>query len=94
MKRSLRAVLVVIGLLAAHAALAAVTVRYHNADSADYKWEAVCSGSKTTVEFGSSRTASATIQGSGPCVVHAPGGDVTLKGDESIEIKGGKVTVN
>ena len=48
---------------------------------------------KYKVKFGSSRTASTTIQGSSPCKVTTPKGVVTLKGGEKIEIKDGKITI-
>lgn len=79
-------------LMFAAQATAAVTVRYYNKDSKAHVASAVCSGSKKTVEFGSSRTASVTIQGSGPCKVTL-GNTVELKGGENIEIKDGKITV-
>lgn len=79
--------------LTSSVASAAVTVRYYNKDSKSYEWEAVCSGSKKTVKFGASRTASTTIQGSGPCKVKTPHGEVTLKGGEKIRIKDGKITI-
>lgn len=74
-------------------AWAAVTVRYHNGDSKDYQWEAVCHGSHYKVKFSHSTTSSATIQGSSPCTVKTPAGDVVLKGGENIEIKNGKITI-
>jgi hypothetical protein len=75
-------------------ALAAVTVRYYNKDSKAYTWNAVCSGTNLTVTFDASRTASTTIQGSGPCVVKTDSGDsVTLGDGVNIEIQDGKVTI-
>ncbi len=74
-------------------AWAAVTVRYHNGDSKDYEWDAVCHGSKYKVKFSHSTTSSTTIQGSSPCTVKTPAGDVVLKGGENIEIKNGKITI-
>ncbi len=93
MKKALTATIVAAALLTSSVAAAAVSVRYYNKDSRDYTWNAVCGGSKYTVTFGSSRTSSATIQGSSPCVVETPGGKVTLKGGENIEIKDGKITI-
>lgn len=93
MNRVLRILCVVGGLLVASTAWAGVYVRYHNDDGVDYKWQAVCHGSTYTVEFGSSRTADATIQGDSPCVLETPKGKVTLQGGERIEIKDGKVTI-
>jgi hypothetical protein len=80
-------------LLVSSVALAAVTVRYYNRDSKSYTWGATCAGSKYTVKFEGSTTASVTIQGSSPCTVHTGAGDVTLKGGENIEIKDGKILV-
>lgn len=72
-------------------ASAAVTVRYHNGDSQKHVFSAVCSGSKYTVTFDASTTGSTTIQGSGPCKVSTPGGEVELKQDDKIEIKNGTI---
>lgn len=80
-------------LLASFAAQAAVTVRYYNRDGKSYELPAKCSGSSYTVKFSGNTTSSATIQGSAPCVVKAPGGEVTLKGGENIEIKDGKIII-
>jgi hypothetical protein len=72
-------------------ALAYVTVRYHNKDSKSYVANAVCHGSKYKVKFGSSRTASVTIQGSSPCKVTLGSSTLTLSGGERLEIKNGKM---
>ena len=74
-------------------AFAAVTVRYHNKDSENYEWEAICHGGHYKAKFGASRTASTTIQGSSPCTVKTPNGDVVLSGGENIEIKNAKITI-
>jgi hypothetical protein len=79
--------------LTAAVAQAAVTVQYHNGDSKKYEWPAKCIGSSYTVKFDASTTGSTTIQGSAPCIVDAPGGAVTLKGGEKLEIKDGKITI-
>jgi len=92
-KKTLCALAVCTAFFTSSVASAAVTVRYYNKDSKSYEWQAVCSGSKKTVKFGGSRTASTTIQGSGPCKVKTPKGEVTLKGGEKIEIKDGKITI-
>ncbi|HVV83945.1 MAG TPA: hypothetical protein VHE35_12810 [Kofleriaceae bacterium] len=78
---------------AATLAYAGATIRYYNEDSKDYKWKATCSGTDYDVEFDHSKTSSVTIQGSTPCVLHAPAGDVKVNGDMKIHIKDGKVTV-
>ena len=73
---------------------AGVSLRYHNADSADYKFDVKISGSSTTVEFDHSRTASVTIQGGGSTAeISTPSGKVTVKDGDTVEIKGGKVEV-
>lgn len=79
-------------LMTSAVAWAAVTVRYHNQDSTNYEWKATCSGSSKTVKFRSSTTGSTTIQGSGPCTVHTPNGDVELKGGDKIQIKDATIT--
>ena len=80
-------------LLVSQIASAAVTVRYYNRDSKRHEFEATCSGSKYKAVFDGSTTSSVTIQGSAPCIVHTPGGNVTLKGGENIEIHDGKISV-
>jgi hypothetical protein len=81
-------------ILMAFSASAAITVDYENKDSKEYKWEAVCSGSKTSgVTFKRGTTSAASIQGSAPCTVKTEGGDVVLKGGEKIEIKDGKIVI-
>lgn len=74
-------------------ASAAATVRYYNRDSKKYEFEAVCSGSQTKAVFDGSTTSSYTIQGSPPCKVKTPHGEVELKGGENIEIKDGKIII-
>ena len=74
-------------------AFAYVTVSYYNKDSKKWSFEATCSGTKYTVVFDESRTSSTTIQGSGPCTLKTPGGDVSLKDGDKIEIKDGKITI-
>ena len=80
-------------LFSASLAYASMTLRYYNEDSKDYTWEATCSGSKYKVSFDKSKTSSVSIQGSTPCVLHTPSGNVTFKGDAKIRIKNGKVSV-
>jgi hypothetical protein len=79
--------------LVSFSAYAAVTVTYSSHDSTRYDFPAVCSGSHTHAVFEANTTGSYTIQGSGPCVVSTSAGDVTLKGGESLDIKGGKITI-
>ena len=93
MKKSVFSLVLAGAFFVSTTAFAAVTVRYYNKDSKDYEWDAVCSGSKKKVKFGRSRTASVTIQGSGPCKVTTEDGVVELSGGERIEIKNGKITI-
>jgi hypothetical protein len=93
MKKSiLLGTLFVMGVIFIMNAYAGVTVRYYNKDSKDYTAKAVCHGSSYSVRFGSSRTASVTIQGSSPCKVSLKN-TVELKGGENIEIKDGYIKV-
>ena len=91
MKNSTFLATLVVSLLVSTAAFASVTVAYYNEDSTKYEWPAVCSGSHYTAVFESSRTSTYTIQGSGPCVVTTPNGEVTFKEGAKIHIKNGKV---
>ena len=93
MRKMLMLLTAIAVMFSASVAFAAVTVRYYNTDSKAYEWEATCSGSSKTVEFGASRTASVTIQGSGPCTVHTPNGDVKLSGGEKIKIEDATITI-
>lgn len=77
----------------ATAAYASATLRYYNEDSKDYTWKATCSGSEYKVTFDHSKTSSVTIQGSTPCTIHTPSGDVKINGDAKVHIKDGKLTV-
>lgn len=74
-------------------AFAYVTVSYYNKDSRKWSFDATCSGSRYTVVFDESRTSSTTIEGSGPCTLKTPAGDVSLKDGDKIEIKDGKITI-
>ena len=78
---------------AAASASAAVTVDYYNKDSKDHAFEAMCSGSKYTLEVRSSTTGATTMQGSGPCKVKHAGGEISLSGGEKIEIKDGVISL-
>ena len=80
-------------ILTASVAYASMTLRYYNEDSKDYTWKATCSGSEYSVTFDHSKTSSVSIQGSSPCLLHTPSGDVKLTGDAKVHIKDGKLTV-
>lgn len=81
-------------MLIATLAEAAVTLRYENKDSKEHKMDVKMSGSSKTVEFGSSRTASVTIQGSSTeCVIKTSCGEVKVKDGDKIVIKDGCIKV-
>jgi hypothetical protein len=67
MKRKLILSLSLVVLLAGfvYSSVNSVYLRYYNKDSKTYVYDVVIGGSTTKVEFGSSRTASVTIQGGG-----------------------------
>ncbi|MFL5730789.1 MAG: hypothetical protein ACJ75J_14975 [Cytophagaceae bacterium] len=76
------------------AAINSVYLRYYNKDSKTYVYDVKIGGSTSKVEFGSSRTASVTIQGGGSsAVIKTNCGDVTVKDGDNIEIKDGCITV-
>ncbi len=73
---------------------AAVTIRYANKDSKDHSMQVTIAGSTETVEFGSSKTASVTVQGGATeCVIETSCGKVTVKDGDEIEIKDGCIEV-
>lgn len=73
---------------------AAITLRYQNDDSQTYKFKVKISGSTTEVEFGGSRTASVTIQGSAEeAIITCKCGDVKVKQGDHIRIKDGCIKV-
>lgn len=73
---------------------ASVYIKYYNADSKTYKFDVKIAGTKTTVEFGASRTSSVTIQGgSTECIVYTSCGEIKLVTDVKITIKNGCITI-
>jgi hypothetical protein len=94
MKKVITMVAAIAFICAAMPSFAGVSLRYHNGDSSDYKFDVKISGSSTTVEFGHSRTATVTIQGGGTTAeITTPSGKVTVKNGDNVEIKNGKLTV-
>ncbi|MBB5205054.1 hypothetical protein HNQ51_002373 [Inhella inkyongensis] len=77
--------------LASSGAQAAVSVQYYNRDSVTYVWEAMCGGSRYTVEFRQNTSATTTIPGPGPCIVKTPKGEVRLGQGAEIQIKDGAI---
>lgn len=74
---------------------AAVTIRYYNKDSKTHKFDVKIAGSSKTVEFGSSRTSSVTIQGgSEECVISTDCGDIKVKQGDRITIKDGCISID
>ncbi len=81
-------------LLATFSIHASVYLRYYNKDSKTYKFEVKIAGSTKTVEFGSSKTSSVTIQGgSEKAEIKTECGWVTVNDDDKIEIKDGCITI-
>ena len=71
-----------------------VYIKYYNADSKTYTFEVKIAGTMTTVEFGSSRTSTVTIQGgASECTVYTPCGDIRLSNDVKITIRNGCITI-
>ncbi len=96
MKKKLIFVTVILALVAGigYSAVKSVYIRYYNKDSKTYTYDVKIGGSTTKVEFGSSRTASVTIQGGGSsAVIKTNCGDVTINDGANIEIKDGCIIV-
>lgn len=73
---------------------ASVYIQYYNKDSKSYTFEVKIAGTKTTVEFGGSRTSSVTIQGgSSECIVYTSCGEVKLTDNIKITISNGCITI-
>lgn len=76
------------------ASFANVTLRYYNKDSKTHKMDVKISGSSKTVEFGSSRTSSVTIQGGGnEAYIETSCGRIKVKDGDKIVIKNGCITI-
>lgn len=70
------------------------TIRYYNKDSRSWTFKAKMGGSTTKVTFGSSRTASVTLQGSGSkATISCNCGDVEVESGDKIEIVKGCIKV-
>ncbi|MBP7902041.1 MAG: hypothetical protein KA015_04410 [Spirochaetes bacterium] len=94
MKKTMLMLMFAVFALASVPALASVTLDYYNRDSVNYKFDAKMQGSTYTVEFGSSRTSTVTIQGGGDTAdIITPSGIVKVKKGDKIEIKDGKIKV-
>ncbi|MFN6946928.1 MAG: hypothetical protein ACK4ND_18430 [Cytophagaceae bacterium] len=77
-----------------YVANAAVSLRYYNKDSVTHVFSVKIGGSSSKVEFGSSRTASVTIQGgSEEAIISCNCGDVKVRQGDSIEISNGCITI-
>ena len=94
MKKTMLMLMFAIFALVSIPALASVTLDYYNRDSVNYKFDSKMQGSTYTVEFGSSRTSTVTIQGGGDTAdIITPNGIVKVKKGDKIEIKDGKIKV-
>jgi hypothetical protein len=73
---------------------AAVTIRYYNKDSLNHKFSVKMNGSNKSVEFGKSRTATKTIQGSDKSAkIMTKCGEITVNDGAKIEIKSGCIKI-
>lgn len=95
MKKQLLFVMLAVVFMATTAATYySFTIRYYNKDSRSYTFNAKMGGSNTKVTFGSSRTASVTLQGSGSSATISCGcGDVKVSSGDKIEIENGCIEV-
>lgn len=83
-----------VGLVLCANAVAAVSIRYYNKDSVDHKFSVKMNGSTKSVEFGKSRTATTTIQGSDTSAkIMTKCGEVTVNDGAKIEIKDGCIKI-
>lgn len=73
---------------------AAVTIRYYNKDSVDHRFSVKMNGSTKSVEFGKSKTATTTIQGSDKSAkIMTKCGEIEVKDGARIEIKDGCIKI-
>lgn len=79
----------------ASSTFAGITLRYYNKDSKTHEFKVKTCGSTKEVEFGSSRTASVTIQtGCSDAVIYTDCGEVTVKDGMKITIKDGCIKID
>jgi len=83
----------VVMMLIASTAWAGVSLRYYNKDSSNRTFKVKICGSSKTVTFGSSRTASTTIQGCSNATIYSSCGAVNVKDGDRVEISNGCVKV-
>lgn len=75
-------------------ASASVYIRYYNKDAKDYKFSVNIGGQMKTVDFGSSRSASVVIAGSGDtCIINSLCGAITIKNNTKIVIENGCIKI-
>lgn len=73
---------------------AAIYIKYYNTDSKSYKFKVKTCGSTKSVEFGSSKSSSVTIQsGCDDAIIYTDCGEITLKDDDKIKIKDGCIII-
>lgn len=95
MKKQLLFVMLAVVFMATTAATYySFTLRYYNKDSRSYTFRAKMGGSTVKVTFGSSRTSSVTLQGSGSkAVISCKCGDVEVSSGDKVEISNGCIKV-
>lgn len=73
---------------------AGIYIKYYNKDSKTHEFEVKTCGSKKSVEFGSSRTSSVTIQsGCDEAIIYTSCGEVKVKDGDKVTIKDGCITI-
>ena len=74
---------------------AGITLRYYNKDAKEHTMKVKIQGRTSEVEFGGSRTASVTIQGStDKCVIFTDCGEIEVEDGDNITIKDGCIKIN
>ena len=78
----------------AGSASAGIYIKYYNKDSKNHEWKVKTCGSEKSVEFGSSRTSSVTIQsGCDEAVIYTDCGEITVHDGDKVTIKDGCITI-
>ncbi|MBL7764497.1 MAG: hypothetical protein JNJ58_00250 [Chitinophagaceae bacterium] len=89
-----KSILCLLAILCTSTMFGSVYIKYYNKDSKNYTFKVYMDGSTKEVEFRSSTSGAATVQGSGTkCIIETPCGKFEVKADDKIEIKDGCIKV-